>query len=164
MKKVYAFLLLCGAVQSSTAQSVAPVTHMEGASPELVSALRVAPFEPLAPRTSFIVAAPAPVKPRTFNHTFAILALVSAAMTVADVELTANSLKTVANSREANPLLGSNPSRARLYGVSVPIYAGEIALGHLLRRRFPERKSWMRPFVSLTGAHAVGVVSNLRAR
>ena len=165
MKSVYALLILCSAVHVA-AQSTAPRTSTDLVSPELVSALHAVPFEPLAPSTSWVISktAPTPVKPRVFNRTFALLATVSAAMTVADVELTANCLKTAANCREANPLLGSNPSRTRLYGVSVPIYAGEFALSQMLRRKFPDRKSWTRPFLSLVGAHAVGVGSNLRAR
>jgi hypothetical protein len=164
MKRVYAFLLLFCSVHSA-AQSVTPVARMEGVSPELVSAMPAAPFEPLAPRNSFVARSiPSPARPRTFDRTFALLATVSAAMMVADVELTANCVKTVANCREANPLFGSDPSRARLYGVNVPIYAGEVLLSQILRRKFPERKSWMRPFLSLTGAHGVGVVSGLRAR
>ncbi len=165
MKRVYAFLLLCCSVHSS-AQSMNPVTRLDGVSPELVSAMNAVPFEPLAPGNSFVAARniPAPVRPHTFDRTFALLATMSAAMMVADLELTANCVKTVTNCREANPLFGSDPSRARLYGVNVPIYAGEVLVSQLLRRKFPERKSWMRPFLSLTGAHGVGVVSGLRAR
>jgi hypothetical protein len=125
---------------------------------------RPEPFEPLAPGTSFMVEkrTPSPARTHSFDRAFALLVTVSAVATVADLELTANCLKTVANCREANPLLGSDPSRARLYGVSVPIYAGQVILSRMLRRK--ERKTWMMPLVSLTGMHAVGAASNLWSR
>lgn len=164
MKGIFTILLLCSAVYS-TAQPVAQVVRMEVvSSPELLAAAHAYAFEPLAPRTNFITekTIPAPIRPRIFNRTFAILTAVSAAAMVADIELTANCLKTAVNCHEANPLLGKDPSRARLYGVNVPIFAGEMMLSRMLRRK--ERKAWMMPLVSLTGMHSVGAASNLWAR
>jgi len=162
MKHVLVIPLLCGAVYS-IAQPMPPEAPVEVV-PELLTLARVNAFEPLAPGTKFIIenTPPAEVKSRIFNRTFAILAAVSAAATVADVELTANCLKTSVNCHEANPLWGKDPSRARLYGVNVPIYAGEMMLSRVLRRK--ERKAWMMPLASLTGIHAVGAASNLWAR
>ena len=128
MKYIFAILLFCGA---AAAQPAPPVSRMEVVySPELLALARVNAFEPLAPGTQFIIerTPPSQIKPRIFNRTFAILAAVSAAAMVADVELTANCLKTSVNCHEANPLLGKDPSRARLYGVNVPLYAGEMML------------------------------------
>jgi len=118
----------------------------------------------LAPGPNLIMVERPKPKVRTFNRSFTVLALLSAAAMVADVELTANCLKTVPNCRESNPLMGSDPSRARLYGVNVPIYAGTILLSRMLRHRSPDRKVWMTPFLSFTGAHVVGVSSDLWAR
>lgn len=122
--------------------------------------------KPLAPGPSFIIerTTPAPVKPRVFDRTFAFLTVMAAAATVADVELTANCLKTAANCRESNPLMGKDPSRGRMYGVNVPIFAGEMMVSRMLRRKSPERKSWMMPPLALTGMHTVGAASNLWAR
>ncbi len=164
MKGIFTILLLCSAVYS-TAQPMARVVRMEAvSSPELLAAAHAYPFEPLAPGTNFIIekTISPPVKPRIFNRTFAFLAALSAAAMVADVELTANCLKTVVNCHEANPLLGKDPSRERMYGINVPIYAGEMMLSRVLRRK--ERKAWMMPLASFAGMHAVGATSNLWAR
>jgi hypothetical protein len=132
--------------------------------PELDYAARMDPIEAVAPRTNFIMIKRPISQPRTFDRAFVILAAVSAATAVADIELTANCLKTVVNCREGNPFMGSDPSRARLYGMNIPFYVGEIVLSRMLRRRFPERKTWTMPLLSATGMHAVGISSNMRAR
>ncbi len=161
MRGIFTILLLCSAAYS-IAQPMPPARIEAVSSPELLAALHA--FEPLAPGTTFIMERPVPaqVKPRIFDRTFAFLAAVSAAAMVADIELTANCLKTAVNCHEANPLMGKDPSRARLYGINVPIYAGEILISRLLRRK--ERNTWMMPLVSVTGMHAVGAASNLVAR
>jgi hypothetical protein len=164
MKCFYIVLLLCCAGYS-TAQSTAPEMRTDANSQLLAYALRPVPPAALAPRMNFLVRnTPVEAKVHTFNRTFTFLAAVSAAATIADIELTANCLKTVGNCRETNPLLGSNPSRARLYGVNVPIYASQLMMSRMLQRRFPQRKLWMVPFLSSTGTHVVGAASNLWAR
>ncbi len=163
MKCVYAVLILCCAVHLR-AQSMTPVTRI--GFPELVSASNADLIVAPAPRTNFIGdgrAIPQGKSP-TFDRSFAILAMVSAATMVADIELTANCMRTVVNCRELNPLLGSDPSRARLYGVNVPIYMSGVVLSRMLKRKFPERKLWMMPLLSLTGTHASGVASNMWSR
>jgi hypothetical protein len=164
MKGVLATLLLCCAVYS-TAQSIGPASPMKFESFELAAATPPSSVEPLAPRTNFWVENTSrPATARSSNRTFMLLATVSAAAMVADVELTANCVKTVSNCREANPFMGSNPSRARLYGVNVPIYAGEMMLSRMFRRKYPERKLWMFPLLSFTGAHVAGAASNVSLR
>lgn len=164
MKNVYIALLLCCAAYSA-AQSTTPSTLPDTNSPIMAYALRPVPPAPLAPRMNFLVEnTPRSAEAHKFNRTFVFLATLSAAATVADIELTANCLKTNRNCRETNPLLGSDPSRARLYGVNVPILAGQMMLSRMLQRRFPQRKLWMAPFISTTGTHVVGVASNLWAR
>ncbi len=165
MKGLCLVLLLCCAVYS-IAQSSNQMARLEVVSPELLTAARASAAEPLAPGPSFIIerTTPAPAKPRVFDRTFAFLTVMAAAATVADVELTANCLKTAANCRESNPLMGKDPSRGRMYGVNVPIFAGEMMVSRMLRRKSPERKSWMMPPLALTGMHTVGAASNLWAR
>jgi hypothetical protein len=152
-----------GTVDDAQIQAVPLAQISVGHLPELDSAARTNPIGALAPRTNFVIKKATP-QVRTFDHSFAFLATVSAATAVADLELTANCLKTVVNCREGNPFMGSEPSRARLYGMNVPIYVGEIVLSRMLRRRYPERKLWMMPLLSFTGIHVVGVSSNLWAR
>jgi hypothetical protein len=165
MKAVFATLVLCCAVYS-TAQSIDPALPIKFDSFEMASAARPSSMEPLAPSTRFLVEnTPRPVPVRSnSNRTFLLLATISAAAMVADVELTANCLRTVANCHEANPLLGSNPSRTRLYGVNVPLYAGEMLMSRAFRRKYPDRKLWMLPVLSTTGAHIAGAASNMAVR
>src|SRR5581483_11680394 len=59
-------------------------------------------------------------------------ALVGASMAY-DVSITGHCLA-VGACHEMNPLLGSNPSMARLWGSSVPMLAGQIALTYYLRK------------------------------
>jgi hypothetical protein len=66
--------------------------------------------------------------------------------------------------RELNPLYGLHPTRARLYGINAPFLAGQLMISRMLRKRFPEGKSWMIPSLTMSAAHMVGVASNLNAR
>lgn len=160
MRCISAVLLLCCAAHLS-AQSMTPITRV--GFPELSSASSAGLIEAPVPRTKFIGDGRAipQDKAHTLGRSFAILATVSAATTVADIELSVNCMRTVVNCREANPLMGSDPSRARLYGVNVPIYVGQVVLSRMLKRKFPERKLWLMPLLSLTGTHAAGVASNI---
>jgi hypothetical protein len=163
MKRVLAVLLtFCSAY--SVAQTVTHDTSVQKMFASASFGAPTAPLEMVSPRSEFVTT-PTPVARNTHSYRgFAILATISVAATIADVELTSNCLKTSANCREANPILGSNPSRARLYGFNVPITAGEILLSGVLRRRSPERKFWRVPLISVTGTHAAGIASNMWAR
>lgn len=160
MKCVYAVVLLFCAI-SLRAQSITPIMRVSLAEP--VPAPTADLIEAPLPRETFIGAAPQG-KSSNFNRSFAVLATLSAATMVADIELTANCVRNSGNScREANPLLGSDPSRARMYGLNVPIYMSELLLSRMLNRKLPERKLWMMPLLSMTWTHAVGVASNMWA-
>ena len=163
MKTISAILFLCCAVYSS-AQSNASATPFDAPSPQLIaSAAFPIPIE--SRRSNFIAEnPPKAAEGRPANRGFLLLATLSAAATIADIELTANCLRTVPNCREGNSILGSDPSRSRLYGVNVPIYVGQVMLSRVLRRKFPERKAWTVPFLSSTGTHVVGIASNLGVR
>ena len=89
---------------------------------------------------------------------WAITAL-SAASTVADIEVTAHALQNP-NCHEHNPLLGTHPSRAKMYGISVPASTAYALVGYLLKKRGV--KIWAVPQLSLTGGHVLG--SGLGAR
>jgi hypothetical protein len=65
-------------------------------------------------------------KPRVFDRKFFVLACVATAATVLDVARTSHCMTTYAVCQEGNPLLGSHPSTARLYGVSFSILGGQL--------------------------------------
>ena len=90
---------------------------------------------------------------------FWAMTALSAASTVADIEVTAHALQNP-NCHEHNPLLGTHPSRAKMYGISVPATTAYALVGYLLKKRGV--KIWAVPQLSLTGGHALG--SGLSAR
>jgi hypothetical protein len=122
------------------------------------------PIKTVAPKTNFVVEQKTIVQPRRSERSFAVLATISAAMMVGDVELSVNCLRTVANCREANPLMGSDPSRARLYGISAPTYIGAMLMSRMFRRKYAESKLWTLPLLSFTGIHSAGIASSFAFR
>lgn len=83
----------------------------------------------------------------------------AAASTVSDIEVTAHALQNP-NCSEHSPLFGSHPSRAKMYGISVPATAAYGVVGYLLKKRGV--KLWAVPQLSLTAGHGIG--SALSAR
>ena len=90
---------------------------------------------------------------------FMLLSATAVVSTVADIELTAHCLATNPNCREANPLFGSHPSRARMYAIAMPMTAAQIWFSNHLRKKHPERKLWMLPTISVTVVHSLGAMS-----
>jgi hypothetical protein len=99
--------------------------------------------------------------PPLFDRKFKILTALSIVTMTADLEST---LHCAQSCREVNPLYGSHPTRARLYGINAPFVVGELMISRMLRKRVPEGKSWTFPALAVSAAHLVGVASNLRAR
>ena len=98
-------------------------------------------------------------KTKTADRKFWTVTGLAAASTVSDVEVTAHALQNP-NCSEHNPLFGSHPSRAKMYGVSVPATAAYALVGYWLKKRGV--KLWAVPQLSLTAGHGVG--SALSAR
>ena len=96
---------------------------------------------------------------KTADRKFWTVTGLAAASTVSDVEVTAHALQNP-NCTEHNPLFGSHPSRARMYGVSIPATAGYALLGYWLKKRHVNL--WAVPQLSLTAGHGIG--SALSAR
>jgi len=90
---------------------------------------------------------------KTADRKFWAMTALSSASTVSDIEVTAHALQNP-NCAEHNPLFGSHPSRAKMYGVSIPASAAYTMVGYWLKKRGV--KLWAVPQLSLTGAHAVG--------
>ena len=94
-------------------------------------------------------------KSRGVDKAFWLTTAVSAASTVADIEVTAHALQNP-NCRERNPLFGTRPSRAKMYSISMPATTAYSLLGHVLKRH--GIRIWAVPQLSLTAGHTVGAV------
>ncbi len=93
--------------------------------------------------------------PKIADKKFWAVSALAAASTVSDVEVTAHALQNP-TCREHNFLMGAHPSRAKMYGISVPATTGYALLGYWLKKH--NVTLWAAPQLSLTGAHAVGSV------
>lgn len=91
--------------------------------------------------------------PKVADKKFWTVSALTAATTVSDVEITARALQNP-NCREHNFLMGAHPSRAKMYGISVPATTGYALLGYWLKKH--NVKLWAAPQLSLAGGHAVG--------
>ena len=78
---------------------------------------------------------------------------------VADIETTQYALGH--GGHEWNPLAGDHPSRARLYGISLPISAGLAIWSFELKKLAPHSRYWMIPPVICGSTHSVAAIHNL---
>ena len=109
-----------------------------------------------------VYASSEPRKPKLFDRKFLVLAGVATAATVFDVATTSHCISTYAACQEGNPLLGSNPSTAKLYGVSFSMLAGQLLASAWIRHKTPERNLWMIPPIVATAGHGLAAVLNIR--
>jgi len=115
---------------------------------------------PANPGVSFV-----PVKetkPRVFDRKFFALAGVATAATILDVVTTSHCMSTYVNCQEGNPLVGSHPSTAKLYGVSFSLLGAQLLASAWIRREMPHRKLWMAPPIIASAGHGVAAILNLR--
>jgi hypothetical protein len=110
-----------------------------------------------------IVVVPKTTKPVSTRKFWALTAF-SAAMAVADIELTQNCLATVRGCYETDPLYGTHPTRLRMYAINVPINAAVAYVSYkaLTGRRLS--KVWAWPQLARTATHFGGVVTNITTR
>src|SRR6266481_5671783 len=109
--------------------------------------------------------APAPAKdtkPRVFDRKFFVLAGIATAATMLDVATTSHCMNTYADCQEGNPLLGSHPSQAKLYGVSFSMLGGQLLASAWMRRKSPNGKLWMVPPMVATAGHGLAALLNVR--
>jgi hypothetical protein len=99
---------------------------------------------------------------RVFDRKFLILAGIATAATMLDVATTTHCMSTYANCQEGNPLLGSHPSQAKLYGVSFSMLGGQLLASAWLRRKTPNGKLWVAAPIIATAGHGLAAVLNLR--
>ncbi len=94
---------------------------------------------------------------RTWDTEFIIHTALMATTTVMDIESTQSGISQ--GGRELNPLFGSNPSSARLYGTLIPIGIGVGWLSYELKKR--NVKWWRVPMVTWSVAHGFAATLNL---
>ena len=114
------------------------------------------------PQQIYLYASPKETKPRVFDRKFLLLAGMATAATVLDAATTSRCMSTYASCGEGNPLLGSHPSQAKLYGVSFSILAGQLLASAWTRREMPNRKLWMVPPIFATAGHGLATALNIR--
>jgi hypothetical protein len=100
--------------------------------------------------------------PRVLDSKFFLLTGIAAAATIADVVTTSHCLSASTSCQESNPLVGSHPSNARLYGFAVSTLAAQVAISALVRHHRPQSKSWMIPPIAAAAAHGTAAVLNQR--
>src|SRR5205814_5751309 len=99
-----------------------------------------------------IVVVPQASKPIPAKKFWALTAF-SAAMTVADIELTQNCLATIRGCYETDPLYGTHPTRMRMYAINVPINALVAYLSYKAMNGKRLSKVWSLPQLALTATH-----------
>lgn len=97
----------------------------------------------------------------TANRSFWLTHLFQVAATVADIESTQYGLSHGA--REANPLFGIHPSRARQYAISMPLSLAVVGWSYRLKRSSPRSRHWLIPPVVIGTIHTVAVCHNFLA-
>lgn len=113
----------------------------------------------IEPPTFRIQPRPAVVREKTIDRPFIILQALQLAAMIGDVESTRYGLSH--GGREGNPLVGSHPSRAVLYGISLPVTAGLTYWSYHLKKAAPHSRRWqIVPLVTM-GIHGVAAVHNL---
>ena len=128
--------------------------------PEPQAAVLVAAVPPLVQP---IVVVPKMSKPVS-TRKFWALTVFSAAMTVADIELTQNCLATVRGCYETDPLYGTHPTRLRMYAINVPINAAVAYVSYKALKGKRLSRVWAWPQLALTATHFGGVVTNITTR
>jgi len=99
---------------------------------------------------------------RVFDRKFLVLAGIATAATMLDVATTTHCMSTYADCQEGNPLLGSHPSQAKLYGVSFTMLGGQLLASAWLRRKTPNGKLWLAPPIIASVGHGLAAALNLR--
>jgi hypothetical protein len=114
------------------------------------------------PQHIFLFASTKKPQPKILDRKFLVLAGIATAATVLDLATTSHCMSTYANCQEGNPLLGSHPSQAKLYGVSFSLLAGQLFASAWLRHRTPDGKMWMVPPIFATAGHGLAAALNIR--
>ena len=97
----------------------------------------------------------------TLDREFILLHSLSAVALVADLETTAHLFTGQPKATELNPLFGKHPTRARLYGIAVPLDALSFYMSYRAKKAQPKRSLWrITPGVSIA-VHSAAAINNL---
>jgi hypothetical protein len=100
---------------------------------------------------------------RTLDGEFTWLHTLSAMALVADLETTARGLEGQAKGSELDPVFGAHPTRARLYGIAVPLNVLSFYLSYHYKKIEPGRSIWkVAPGLSIA-VHTGAAINNLIA-
>lgn len=100
---------------------------------------------------------------RILDRKFILLYSLSTVALLADLETTARAVAAQPSATELNPLFGEHPTRARLYGIAVPLNALSFYLSYHAKKTEPKRRWWIiGPGVSLA-VHSSAAINNLIA-
>jgi hypothetical protein len=105
-----------------------------------------------------VMTSPVPKEHKVVDRKFLTLFGMTTALTVTDIELTQRCLK-AGTCHEANFLYGNDPTRARMYGINIPVLGAQALVSAWLKRRQPERKEWMISPIADSIAHGIGSIT-----
>jgi hypothetical protein len=91
------------------------------------------------------------------SPSYLLLLAAATTATIADCETTKAQLSDP-NAREGDPIFGSRPSRARLYGISLPLLGLNAFVSAKLKSR--HSRAWPVLFGVMTGAHGAAAIHN----
>ncbi|MGA8837675.1 MAG: hypothetical protein WCF74_16885 [Candidatus Sulfotelmatobacter sp.] len=98
---------------------------------------------------------------RTLDNKFTLLHTLSTVALVGDLETTVRGLAAQPKATELNPIFGEHPTRARLYGIAVPLNAFSFYLSYHYKKTAPSRSVWkLGPGMSIA-VHTAAAINNL---
>jgi hypothetical protein len=98
---------------------------------------------------------------RTMDRQFILLNALSTVALVADVEATIHAVGGETKANEVNPVFGAHPTRARLYGITLPLNALSFYLSYHAKKTMPKRRIWeIGPGLSIA-VHTGAAINNL---
>ena len=99
----------------------------------------------------------------TLDRNLILLHAFSAAALVEDLETTVRGVQGQANRAELNPLFGAHPTRARLYGIAVPLNVLSFYVSYHYKKIEPGSRLWkLGPGISIA-VHTAAAINNLVA-
>jgi|GEM_PF-4469860 len=100
--------------------------------------------------------------PRTIDRQFVALNALQVLAAIADAETTLNCVSSP-HCSEVNPILGSHPTRGRMYALAVPLTALSVFVSYHYKRKSPTKGWWKVYPLTLSAIHTFGAVNNLAA-
>jgi hypothetical protein len=184
-KGIRGFQLVCVLLLSIAARAQTPVTNSTNNSPanHVPSAAASSLFESpraigdcgsasdatcaikreASPIATFSAQAEVNNSRRVLDRKFILFHSLNTLAMVADIESTAHALAGKSGAVELNPLFGQHPTRARMYGIGVPVNALTFFLSHRAKKVAPSRRLWELAPAMTMAIHAGAVTNNIMA-